>query len=78
VLNDYLGWASPTNAVPDGGQCSPCREWEVPIDFPADRPEAERKPFDAYHALLADRHGHTTHTSRQLKLARGNTVFPYM
>ena len=26
------------------------KEWEVPFDFPADWPEAARKPFDAFHA----------------------------
>ncbi|MBY0499061.1 MAG: hypothetical protein K2P74_05570 [Nitrosomonas sp.] len=26
------------------------KEWQVPFDFPADWPEAARKPFDAFHA----------------------------
>jgi adenine-specific DNA-methyltransferase len=26
------------------------QEWEVPFDFPADWPEAARKPFDSFHA----------------------------
>jgi len=26
------------------------REWDVPFDFPADWPEAARKPFDAFHS----------------------------
>jgi adenine-specific DNA-methyltransferase len=26
------------------------KEWEVPFDFPADWPDAARKPFDAFHA----------------------------
>ncbi|MDX9708530.1 MAG: site-specific DNA-methyltransferase [Trichloromonas sp.] len=31
------------------GTASPLQEWTVPFDFPADWPEAARKPFDAFH-----------------------------
>ncbi|GAB6084663.1 site-specific DNA-methyltransferase [Desulfuromonas carbonis] len=38
------------NAAGVGAQhAAPLREWDVPFDFPADWPEAARKPFDAFH-----------------------------
>lgn len=43
ALNETL---SPTTLPPAG---EGLKEWEVPFDFPADWPEAARKPFDVFH-----------------------------
>ncbi|WP_442900174.1 DNA methyltransferase [Geoalkalibacter sp.] len=40
---------APSPLVGEGRGEGGLKEWDVPFDFPADWPEAARKPFDAFH-----------------------------
>jgi adenine-specific DNA-methyltransferase len=49
---DFAAPDSATFTMPSGQvvKVSELAEWEVPVEFPADWPDAVRKPFDAFHA----------------------------
>ncbi|BCX11194.1 MAG: hypothetical protein KatS3mg067_0132 [Thermosynechococcus sp.] len=49
---DFAAPDSATFTMPSGQvvKANELVEWEVPFEFPADWPEAARKPFDAFHA----------------------------